>query len=716
MYKYDKENKENAVGLKHSCLGQSRIEKTLLEEFRDYYNKKSASIIKEKPYFPPIKDEEEFTSFFVKNMVQAFDEVNRPYNMRCGYGRGGRVKLGLWYATEYPEASYVLMFTPSLVANEKFWRVTEGYNGGRRFQMIKKCLPSDALHAWFEGPTFCDCGSTLQACLWMVLCKIVGTKNFDQFFSKEVPTFAITQSFEGACEYHPLLLKGKCEEKYLEYKNSLDCVFDDIEPSISIESKNSENGIVKTIEEKNIMPLDFVYLKGVDGYSEKHPRGAHAGEYLICVGKNGEGKNLYLGFNPQYFQTPKTYEEIKNMLIEEYNKANDVWGGSGTDLVESPYMGHVKYSKEKTWENASSIVGFVGCKRLNWSKLKILIERINGWSMREIWWRDPMPKVSITSECIPHTTKNFFNENNPNKKININVNLPLQITKKNNKKYVPHKKADKEMLKIAQKFAVTLINKHNKNDNSIPVVLVVSEDSAIMRETNFSYDLTMYLKQFELKVINNADNMEKLNDKLWCILNDKINLPKNEAKKVKLEKIDQAVKNYVDGYDLIIFNNANEINVDELGKKLRATFNNKSLSEEEKNRELTEKLNKELRSIASDKNLSQEKKDKELNARINEYARKEKEKHSALAYVFLRCALKYVIDTKKSMLITADDNFNFAYYIPEYMGYEHDLDGFCVMLNNSNANIEKKNVNKENVDKKNVNKNKNNDVTVIKNY
>lgn len=74
------------------------------------------------------------------------------------------------------------------------------------------------------------------------------------------------------------------------------------------------------LSELDIKQGDILYIQGVDSYCEKHKTGDAIGFNLICTGQNSSGHNLYLGFGPDNFVKPKTYDQVKKILIDGYNK------------------------------------------------------------------------------------------------------------------------------------------------------------------------------------------------------------------------------------------------------------------------------------------------------------------------------------------------------------------------------------------------------------
>jgi hypothetical protein len=167
-------------------------------------------------------------------------------------------------------------------------------------------LPSDALNAFIRGPTFADCASVIQICIYKYIYDLVGKDKFDSLFGMtEKPTnqLIITQHLFDPLDttVNTNAIYKSIHPKY-PIGNPLYFLFDKI---IDFDINKLEHG-------------DIVHIKGVKQYSMKHLVGSAPGWNLICVKEKDLTK--FIGFGPNSFQKPLTYEEVKQLLIDEYNK------------------------------------------------------------------------------------------------------------------------------------------------------------------------------------------------------------------------------------------------------------------------------------------------------------------------------------------------------------------------------------------------------------
>ena len=235
---------------------------------------------------------------FSKNLESWLLIANQPYHFRSG---------GIWYAKDYVAMHGVAHLTKNtsinFMAPNQYWNV--GVDGRFEENVMKFHTPSEMLGAFFQGPTIAECASVMQACMYRAIEDILGTAVFNQHFGKSITPFLITPIL-----FNPIYSVDS--EISLKYKH--------------IDPRNAGNPLYYLFEEKfnvtdqDVQPGDIIYLKGVDKYAEKHLEGSSPGWNLLCVGKNFDGDNLYLGFGPNEFDTPKTYGQVKKRLIDGYNQ------------------------------------------------------------------------------------------------------------------------------------------------------------------------------------------------------------------------------------------------------------------------------------------------------------------------------------------------------------------------------------------------------------
>jgi DNA replication protein DnaC len=241
-------------------------------------------------------------SMFTKGVAKWLDKANTAY--------GKREDNGVYYAPDYLKQHGL---------NESFLNLNgishkdyfDWATRGSLFRAKEDVLPSDALSAYFQGPTFGDCGSTLQAAIARSIEEMAGTKAFNQLFNKPLTPFLIT----------PILFDSIKERDDLpKYDvttggsagNPFYFLFDSIKDyDVSDESD---------ISESDVKAGDIVYIEGVKDYPKKHLSGFATGWNLICVGKNEKGAPLYHGFGPGDFEKPLTYKQIQTVLIAGYNQ------------------------------------------------------------------------------------------------------------------------------------------------------------------------------------------------------------------------------------------------------------------------------------------------------------------------------------------------------------------------------------------------------------
>jgi len=228
---------------------------------------------------------------FGESIIKVMELINKPYNTRD--------HDSIYYSDDY--VNYYKY------DNENFTQLN-GLTNNKYFNINSTCnfisktfvLPSDALNAFIIGPTFADCGNVIQICLYKYIYDLVGINKFNNLFGKILNRFLITPYLFDSLEtkintncflsIHPIDPTG----------NPLYFLFDIIE-----DLNNLESG-------------DIVHIGGVELYSSKHLCGFSLGWNLICIKNNGITK--FIGFGPESFKTSLTYEELKIILINNYNK------------------------------------------------------------------------------------------------------------------------------------------------------------------------------------------------------------------------------------------------------------------------------------------------------------------------------------------------------------------------------------------------------------
>ncbi|WP_422488800.1 DnaA ATPase domain-containing protein [Endozoicomonas sp. ALE010] len=214
--------------------------------------------------------------------------------------------------------------------------------------------PSECLSAFFHGPTTADCATTLLACQYRAIETILGTDEFNRLFGSPVSTFRIACSLFCNSE---TMVQDVCDDMSLPsgvlkpfeminpFSGSLFSLFSVGEPI------SNPTGI--EAGDLDIKKGDIVYIQGVKNYSAKHKTGSAIGFNLICTGQDSSAQNLYLGFSPDKFAEPKTFEQVKKLLIDGYNQPQS------TDTIAAIAKGETGYADwtDHTLSYQSPIVG-----------------------------------------------------------------------------------------------------------------------------------------------------------------------------------------------------------------------------------------------------------------------------------------------------------------------------------------------------------------------
>ncbi|OGT46752.1 MAG: hypothetical protein A3E83_03615 [Gammaproteobacteria bacterium RIFCSPHIGHO2_12_FULL_41_20] len=305
------------------------------------------------------------------------------------------------------------------------------------FQANENILPHQALAAFFHGPTFADCGSVLQACVYRAIEEMLGSDTFNRLFGNALSRFVITpilyREIPVQMEYPDVSQKNR-----LHGGNPLYFLFDSID----------------TPTEKDIVPGDILYIKGIEKYPYKHPAGTENGENVICIGRNPAGENLYLGFGPVTFPQPLTYAEIRVKLIHAYNlpqstdskeKIHLLQLSTATDAIEKlthkPSASIATLLANDHVDDHQPIGGITHAIRFNPQKLLAFLQR-----PATAWHTLPLAElergVSATATQAVHQVTSFPAESRGKSFANYAVTQPVQA----------------QMLTVAQQFAAALCN------------------------------------------------------------------------------------------------------------------------------------------------------------------------------------------------------------------------------------------------------------------
>lgn len=308
---------------------------------------------------------------------------------------------GVFYASDYSKkfGSGVDWRTIQGLTNTHFW-----INGRNHFFKSREdVLPSDSLKAFFMGPTMADCGNVVQACCYQRILNQVGEEKFNKLFGKPLAQFIITQ-----------ILYQEFESKFYRWQDESEI----IRRSLDLKKVPKGNPLyflfdkIDDISDETLQHNDIVYIRGVEDYDYKHLSGFSRGWNLICVKENPSDKLRFIGFGQDEFKDgPKTYDEMKKLLVDGYNKKQSQETKSVIKAREEEMKKHAgasildkniqnfKISVElaKLLENdiKDEIVGYQIAIRLNTDRLQLFIDSIS-----QSWYDKELPKGLVLLKSI----------------------------------------------------------------------------------------------------------------------------------------------------------------------------------------------------------------------------------------------------------------------------------------------------------------------------
>lgn len=215
-------------------------------------------------------------------------KTNFPYSSR-------KINSGIYYPDDYLKlvGSTESWIQLQGMANSNYWNLA---TSDCFFKMKDNQKPSQALEAFFAGPTFADCANIIQASYYQYILNIIGPELFDKAFGNPVSQFIITKW---------LYDDFKSDSKENPIGNPLYFLFDK-EDDISLE--NLDDG-------------DIVYIEGIKEYTFKHLAGFTPGWNLIVIRKSKSDEPKFLGFGPETFSKgPLTLDELRLVFIKYYNE------------------------------------------------------------------------------------------------------------------------------------------------------------------------------------------------------------------------------------------------------------------------------------------------------------------------------------------------------------------------------------------------------------
>ena len=251
--------------------------------------------------------------------------------------------------------------------------------------------PSECLSAFFHGPTVADCATTLLACQYRAIETIIGTDEFNNIFDAPASKFRIARSlFINSISTNEHLPAELGHLQPIDFISPLISLFDVFQSPSSSPLCSDLTG--KELLEADIKAGDTLYITGVDRYIKKHKTGGCSGFNLMCIGQNSSGQNLYLGFGPDLFVQPKTYDQVKKILIDGYNKPQ------GPDTIAAIERGESGYAQltNDTLSYDHPIGGIAVARRYNPLRWECL-----GLQRDKTWHRQPLMPVSQPLTPLP---------------------------------------------------------------------------------------------------------------------------------------------------------------------------------------------------------------------------------------------------------------------------------------------------------------------------
>ncbi|WP_257280826.1 ATP-binding protein [Endozoicomonas sp. ISHI1] len=388
--------------------------KSVLNTAKDYdtivFNDHINSIRQIKPAYKPFPKSlstKPVAEQFTENTIHWLQLINTPYaerhSVRTSFYLQGRnlkseedKRLGIFYSEDYQALELPDLSKSHYLGLHSLPEYFDTMNRCSFVSTDKGHKPSKCLNAFFHGPTCADCATTLLACQYRAIETIIGTDEFDRIFGAPVSKFRISADLFGHISESPEFLTKKGEtENLIHFSNPLYHLFD----YLDFDKGSGSDGP----SERDIRKGDILYIKGVKHYALKHVTGAAVGFNLVCTGQNSSGQNLYQGFGPGKFDEPKTYDQVKKILIDGYNKPQS----PETLLV-------IKEGKTSYTELASDVLpydhpigGIVISARFNTGVWEHFLSRCD-----QVWHRQPLLSVTPTIEPKPvHHGSQFHTEN-----------------------------------------------------------------------------------------------------------------------------------------------------------------------------------------------------------------------------------------------------------------------------------------------------------------
>jgi protein-glutamine gamma-glutamyltransferase-like protein len=227
-------------------------------------------------------DTSELQQNFINSLIETIQFVNST----------PRDNRGVWYYEDYHAYCMrnKIIFDENFktgFANPIYWEKTGRYT----FKLKDGEKPSEAIRSFISGFTIADCGNIIVAAQYAALLKVLGEKKFNLLFSSSSASLIISQNMH-------------------DEKSTISHFFD---VSNNFTASSGEIG------SRPVIAGDFCHLRGVVHYLTKHPAGSSSGYNVVCVGKNSDKEDLFLGFGPDTCIKPFTEREFQKIFIDAYN-------------------------------------------------------------------------------------------------------------------------------------------------------------------------------------------------------------------------------------------------------------------------------------------------------------------------------------------------------------------------------------------------------------
>lgn len=287
------------------------------------------------------------------NIAEIIRTTNSPYCNRNN---------GLFYADDYMKikSSSEYWTTITGLSNNFYW---DNYNHDCFFKINDGVKPSEALKAFFIGPSFPDCANVIQASVYLSILNTIGESKFDKIFGNKISQFIITKylydEFSSTSNENPI-------------GNPLHFIFDKIDTNKMVIS--------------DLCDGDILHIGGVDDYKYKHLSGFAIGWNVVCIRKDINDEPKFIGFGPETFNDgPLTFSQLKLKLIEYYNQpqSKETLEVIKKLSLTNPVTDEERLNNQKsdlakilandTKEYDSDINGLICCIRLNQAKLNHFI-------------------------------------------------------------------------------------------------------------------------------------------------------------------------------------------------------------------------------------------------------------------------------------------------------------------------------------------------------